>query len=185
MSSRPTIPFGIKLLFLFVAMPLLEIFTIITLYQLTGLAVTVAVIVLSAVVGVSLMKMQWRQVFGRASRAGAAPGELLGEAVLLLMAGALLISPGIFTDIIGYSLLVPPIRRAIVRRGMQHFAGKAAQSFSAGGRTMGGFSFQFGGMRPPPGASPEQREDLESTPEDAPPSGSPFDERSPFDRLKK
>ncbi len=70
-----------------------------------------------------------------------------------------------------------------IRHGMRHFAGKA-QTFGTGGGAMGGFSFQFGGMRPPPSASSGQREDIES-PEDAPPSGSPFDERSPFDRLKK
>lgn len=185
MARRPLIPFGLKLVFLFVFIPLMEIVTVIWLYQLTNFFVTVGLIVLSATIGVTLLKREWRKVFGRAKREGVRdPGGMLLEAAVLLVASALLISPGPFTDLVGFSILIPQIRQRYVTLLRKHFR-NSIQTFAAGGGAGGmrGFHFEFrsGGVRPPGQPEEKPREQVE---EESVPPDSPFSDQSPFDKLK-
>lgn len=113
------------LLALFLVVPLAEIWLLITVGTTIGVGWTVALVVLTAVIGALLVRVQGIATLAR-SRAMLQRGELpaieLLEGVALLMAGALLLTPGFFTDAVGFVLLISPLRRGLVetilRRGI-------------------------------------------------------------------
>lgn len=91
---------------------------LVTVGGLVGAGWTVFLVVLTAVIGASLVRSQGINTLAR-SQDSLARGELpaveLVEGVALLVAGALLLTPGFFTDGIGFLLLVPPLRRWLIR----------------------------------------------------------------------
>ncbi len=104
------------LLLLFIVIPVAEIYFLVFLAGKIGFGATLAVVILTGVVGVASIKHQGRQVLAQANRdlaGGRIPAGALSEGLLLLAAGILLITPGIFTDIVGFLLLFPPSRRAV------------------------------------------------------------------------
>lgn len=91
---------------------------LVTVGGLIGAGWTVFLVVLTAVIGASLVRSQGINTLAR-SQDSLARGELpaveLLEGAALLVAGALLLTPGFFTDGIGFLLLVPPLRRWLIR----------------------------------------------------------------------
>ena len=77
---------------------------------------TIALVMLTAVIGVALLKRQGVQTLtrgvGRLNR-GEVPATEIAEGILLGIAGALLITPGFVTDAVGFTLLFPPTRQMI------------------------------------------------------------------------
>ena len=74
---------------------------------------TIGLVMFTAVIGVSLLKHQGLETLTRGTqkmRAGELPAQEMAEALLLAVAGALLITPGFVTDIIGFLILFPPSR---------------------------------------------------------------------------
>jgi len=63
------------------------------------------------------------------------PAKEIGEAIILAVSGALLLTPGFFTDVIGFAGLIPPIRALIVTRVLSKMvvAGSPVGGFHAGG----------------------------------------------------
>lgn len=107
------------LLVALLAIPLIEIGLFIEAGGLIGLWPTLALVLLSAVAGILVMRMQGVQAADRLRASLAGPGnpaEPLGHGALMLLAGALLLVPGFFTDALGLLLLVPPVRGALLRR---------------------------------------------------------------------
>jgi UPF0716 protein FxsA len=104
------------LFLLFLLTPLLEIAIFIQVGSLIGLWPTLAVVVITAVLGAALWRAQGLSTWARA-RASLNRGELpvreVTDGAFLLVAGALLLTPGLFTDTIGFLLLVPPVRRVL------------------------------------------------------------------------
>ena len=104
------------LLALFIGIPLLEIAVFIQIGGLLGLWPTLGIVVLTAVLGTILLQIQGFGIL-RKAEAHMNKGELpIGEVVsgvFLLVAGALLLTPGFFTDAIGFALFVPAIRLAL------------------------------------------------------------------------
>jgi UPF0716 protein FxsA len=102
----------------FLLVPLIEIALFIQVGGLIGLWPTLAVVVLTAVAGTALVRSQGIRVLAdlRASfeRLGD-PTEPLVNGAMILFAGALLLTPGFFTDALGLSLLVPAVRSAVYR----------------------------------------------------------------------
>lgn len=83
-----------------------------------GALPTVALVMLTAVIGVFLLKRQGLATFARAQQRlqeGAVPAEEMMEGVGLALAGAFLLTPGFVTDTAGFLLLVPALRRRMVR----------------------------------------------------------------------
>ena len=77
---------------------------------------TIGLVMLTAVIGVSLLKQQGLETLTRGTqklRAGQLPAQEMAEGVLLAVAGALLITPGFVTDVIGFLILFPPTRALI------------------------------------------------------------------------
>lgn len=114
------------LFLLFTLMPLLELWLLFQLSGVFGFWTTVAVVLLTGFVGAWLAKMQgWLTMFRIRSElaSGKLPAEAMGDGVMLLVAGVLLITPGVITDVVGLSLLLPPVR-IVVRKLLKHWFAK-------------------------------------------------------------
>jgi len=107
------IPFPLLfLLFLFI--PLLEIYLLIKAGSVIGALPTVALVVFTAVLGAFLLRLQGLSTMNRIRTSmaqGKVPALEILEGAALLVAGGLLLTPGFFTDTIGFLLLIPPLRR--------------------------------------------------------------------------
>ena len=102
----------------FLAVPLIEIALFIQVGGLIGLWPTLGIVVLTAALGTWLVRTQGRLALGQLQRAFAElddPTEPLAHAAMILVAGALLLTPGFFTDALGFALLMPPVRVAVFR----------------------------------------------------------------------
>ena len=101
--------------------------------NLIGAPWTIALVVLTALVGAWLVRLQGLSALNRV-RQSAARGELpaleLLEGLFLLAAGALLLTPGFFTDIVGFACLTPPLRRSLIRLAVRRFGSIHAGSTS-------------------------------------------------------
>jgi UPF0716 protein FxsA len=124
-------PVGKILFAAFLLVPLAEIYLLIEVGSVIGALPTVALVVLTAVVGAGLIRAQGLATVARA-RAAADRGEIpameLLDGVCLLLAGAFLLTPGFVTDTLGFLLLVPALRRrlyrALVTHGVVRVAGR-------------------------------------------------------------
>lgn len=107
------------LLFLaFLAVPLIEIALFIQVGGAIGLWPTLAIVVLTAVLGTWLVRTQGALAMGQLRRSFAElddPSEPLAHGAMILIAGALLLTPGFFTDAVGFAFLVPAVRVAVFR----------------------------------------------------------------------
>ena len=118
------------LVVLFLVVPFVELFVIIQVGQAIGALPTIAVLVLISVVGAWLVKREGLGVLRRARarmRSGEVPGSELTDGVLILFAGALLLTPGFLTDVLGILLLLPPVRAGMrqgATRALRRRAGK-------------------------------------------------------------
>lgn len=106
------------ILSLFVLAPLLEIYVLIKVGSEVGALNTIALCILTAVAGATLIRIQGISTLLRI-RTGLERGEVpaleLLEGAQLAVAGALLLTPGFVTDTLGFVLLVPAVRRALAR----------------------------------------------------------------------
>lgn len=102
----------------FLMVPLIEIGLFIQIGGAIGLWPTLAIVVLTAIIGTSLVKSQGRLALGQMRQSFETlsnPAEPLAHGAMILVAGALLLTPGFFTDAVGFALLVPPVRIAVYR----------------------------------------------------------------------
>ena len=109
-----------RLIFIFVAVPLLELAILLRIGQWIGLVPTVALVVTTGVAGAALARQQGIRAFSRVRRelaSGRLPGRSLLDGLAILVGGALLLTPGVLTDVIGFGLLVPVSRRWLRRLG--------------------------------------------------------------------
>ena len=107
-----------RLLLLFVALPAIELTLLIEIGTRFGTLHTLALIVITGVVGASLARGQGLQLVRQIQREvaeGRLPAGSLLDGVMILIAGALLITPGILTDSFGFLCLVPAFRNAAKR----------------------------------------------------------------------
>ena len=107
---------------LFIVVPLVELYLIIEVGSVIGALWTVLLVVLTAVVGVSLLRIQGFNTLNRARQnmeAGTLPAMEMMEGMMLAVGGALLITPGFITDTLGFLCLIPATRRAMIRYLMQ------------------------------------------------------------------
>lgn len=110
---------GLIVLAALIGVVLLEIALFIQVGSWIGVAPTLALILLTAVIGVTLLRWQGISVLMRAQRQladGSLPVFEVFEGLCLVIAGALLLAPGFFTDALGALLLVPAVRRVLYRQ---------------------------------------------------------------------
>lgn len=106
------------LFLLFVSIPLIEIALFIQLGGLIGLWPTLAIVVLTAILGTWLIRQQGTLALAQVRRSFSElrdPAEPLAHGAMIIFAGALLMAPGFFTDTLGLALLLPPVRAAAWR----------------------------------------------------------------------
>jgi len=102
---------------IFLIVPIIEIYLLIQVGQVIGAGWTIFLVVFTAVVGVGLLRIQGLSTLNRAQQKlqrNELPARELLEGMGLVLAGALLLTPGFFTDTIGFLLLFPPIRLWLV-----------------------------------------------------------------------
>ena len=108
----------VRLLLLFTIVPLVELYLLIKLGSVVGVALTVALVVFTGALGAWLARVQGLSVLKRLSTdfgEGRLPTDAVIDGLLILVAGAVLLTPGLLTDALGFLLLVPR-SRAVVRR---------------------------------------------------------------------
>ena len=102
----------------FLAVPLIEIGLFIQVGGAIGLWPTLGIVVVTAVLGTWLVRSQGLQAMGQLRSSFSElrdPTEALAHGAMILIAGALLLTPGFFTDAVGFLLLMPPVRLAVFR----------------------------------------------------------------------
>ena len=105
-----------KLLILFVVVPLVEIYLLVEVGGALGTEATILICVLTGIVGARLAKTQGISVMQRIQASvgeGRVPTRELIEGLMILVAGILLITPGLITDVVGILALLPPVRGAL------------------------------------------------------------------------
>jgi len=122
---------------LFLAIPIVEIYLLIQVGSIIGVFPTILMVVGTAVLGAFLLRQQGLSTLTRFQNnmaQGQLPAMEILEGIILLVGGALLMTPGFFTDTIGFLCLLPFSRRAIVHVLVRHSIVKvtgAASSYTS------------------------------------------------------
>src|SRR6056297_3802248 len=101
----------------FLLVPLIEIALFIQIGGAIGLWPTLGIVILTAILGTWLVRTQGMMAMGNLRRSFSElddPTEPLAHGAMILVAGALLLTPGFFTDAVGFALLMPPVRVAVL-----------------------------------------------------------------------
>ncbi len=107
---------------IFIVVPVLELMLLIRIGQSIGALATVALVLTTALTGAFIISRQSLTVVTRtleAASEGRPPVGPVLDALFLLVAGALLLTPGLITDVVALALLVPPVRRAVARASVR------------------------------------------------------------------
>src|SRR6478735_6269060 len=110
------------LVLLFLVLPIAEIYVIIQVGGAIGIVPTLFLLVLDGIAGAALARWQGRAAwerFNQALSAGRVPAKETFDGAMIIVGGAFLLAPGFITDVIGFTLLIPPTRaayRAVVAR---------------------------------------------------------------------
>jgi len=123
------------LFFLFVAVPIIEIGLFIQVGGFLGLWTTLAIVVLTALVGTALMRAQGMaalQKLQTSIESGGNPADPIANGAFILIAGLLLLTPGFFTDTVGLLLLVPKVRQALISTVAAQLKARATVYASSG-----------------------------------------------------
>jgi UPF0716 protein FxsA len=156
----------LALAILFIALPLAELYVILRLGDAIGWFPTILLLAADSVLGSLLLRSQGRAVwrrFNEALAAGRMPHREVQHGVAVIFGGALLITPGFLTDILGLALLLPPTRALILRMVSRALAKRVARRVAETGAERD---------RPPP-----RPHDVEGTASERPPSTPPRLER--------
>lgn len=108
-----------RLALLFVIVPIVELILLIEIGQLVGLLPTIALVMFTGVTGAWLARAEGVRVFFQFQRelaSGRLPGQSVLDGISVLIGGAFLLTPGVLTDVVGFSLLLPFTRRRIQAR---------------------------------------------------------------------
>ena len=105
-----------RLILLFTVIPLIELILLIKIGQQIGLGATLAIVILTGIIGAYLAREQGFITISRIRQEiqnGQIPADPLLDGVLILAGGLLLITPGLLTDAAGFSVLIPYTRKII------------------------------------------------------------------------
>ena len=137
------------LFLVFLVTPIVELWVIVQVASSTGVLNAIGLLVLVSVVGAWLVKREGLGILrriGEETAAGRIPGKEIVDGMLVLFAGALMLTPGFVTDALGLSLLFPPTRvlvRAVATRRFTRSVADGRTSFRYGWRVGG--THQVGG----------------------------------------
>ena len=109
----------LRLVVLFCLVPLLELLLLVEVGRLVGLLPTIVMVLATGVLGAWLARREGLRTVTRLREelaSGALPGQTLLDGALILVAGAVLLTPGFITDAVGFGLLIPAGRSLVRRR---------------------------------------------------------------------
>ena len=113
---------------IFFSIPIVEMYLLIEVAERIDALPTILLVMLTAVVGVSLIRQQGLSTLtkgiGRLNQAEIPAAEII-EGILLAMAGAFLITPGFLTDFIGFTITIPVTRRIIALMLLKRLSARA------------------------------------------------------------
>ncbi len=118
------------LFLIFVFVPVIELSLLIKVGSIIGTLNTILIILLTALIGAYMVKLEGMGVMYRIQQSmqeGIFPAEELLNGMMILVAGALLLTPGFFTDIIGF-LMVFPVSRNLIKRAARRYIEKKIAS---------------------------------------------------------
>lgn len=136
------------LFLLFIVMPVVEMWLLIEVGSQIGALYTIGLVLLTAVIGVRLLRQQGFDTLWRGQRKleeGQLPAQEIGEGIVLAISGALLLTPGFVTDAIGFAGLFPPLRSLFISQLLRNMVISGAQGTA---------------FRPGQGAGRAQSEDI-------------------------
>ena len=129
-----------RLILLFTLLPLIELSLLLRIGGWLGTGPTVALVIVTGIVGAWLARREGARTWGRVQAdlaAGRMPGEELLHALLVFIAGVVLVTPGVLTDAVGLMLLFRPAREAIAGRIRKRLSGQLQfQTVGLGGARM-------------------------------------------------
>ncbi len=109
----------VRLVLLFILIPMADLVLLLVVNHYLTLFPTIALVIITGVLGAWLAKQQWRWLLSRMRdrvTQQQIPTELFSDGSMILLAAALLVTPGLITDTIGLTLLIPGCRRWYKRR---------------------------------------------------------------------
>ena len=112
----------------FLALTVAEVYLMKTVAEKLGYDVLLLFVIATGIIGINLAKKQGKELlqkFQTEISAGRMPGNPLSEGVMILVAAAVLITPGFLTDIIGFSLLIPALRKVLAPKLASMFVNKS------------------------------------------------------------
>ena len=116
--------------FLFIIIPIIEISIFINVGSKIGALNTISIILLTAIIGIFFIRRKGISLLFNAQnnvRSGVFPTKEIKGAIFLLVSGLLLITPGFFTDIIGFSFFLPKVQNFISRIAYNYFNSKISR----------------------------------------------------------
>ena len=134
----------LRLILLFTLIPFFELFLLLKIADKTSAQFTFALVVATGILGAILARrqgFQWRQKMAMQLQEGALPTDGILDGLMIFIAGALLLTPGILTDLLGFGLLIAPLRAIFKARIRQ----KIAQSFQSGVKNRYTWTSETGG----------------------------------------
>lgn len=144
--------FGRVFFFIF-GFALLEVVVLAKVAGLIGWPITIIATVTTALLGSYLFRRQGLDTWVRLNQRmqqGEMPGQELVEGMMLLLGGALLITPGFITDAVGFALLLPGSRRAMARKVIEKGALKSFTTMQGGSFSYTHYSSQGNPFQRPP-----------------------------------
>ena len=132
-------------LFLLLAMvPLVEIWLLMELADKTSWLTTIAVVLSTGAIGIGLVRWQGIKTIRDIQRqlaAGQSPSRPIVSGVLILVAAAMLLTPGLLTDTAGFLLLIPAVRYALATYLQRRFVASVSAKFRSAVWVQSGSSF--------------------------------------------
>ncbi len=156
----------LRIIAVLLLIPLLDVMLLAVLIGVVGWQLVVLAVVLTALVGMLLVRAEGRHTVRKIKRKtteGELPADELLDGALLLVAGAFLVTPGLVTDLVGFLLVVPPtrypIRLAVKKWVVVPYADAKSRGFVTGNVYVGGFPDEedaagAGGSGPGGGSGP-------------------------------
>ena len=159
-----------KLILLLIFVPLIELFLLIEVGKRIGALNTICIVVVAGALGISLVRREGWHTWSRIEADldhGRLPTDTLVEGLLVLIAGVLLIAPGLLTDLVGLVLLIRPIRRFAARRLRRRYQERLKVHFPDGFRSAADEDFIDVEAAPPRDTAPRRRKLIEDNPDDS------------------
>ena len=110
--------------FLFIFIPIIEISIFISIGSNIGVLNTIAIILMTALIGIFLVRRKGMSLLFNAQRnmmQGIMPSEEIKGGIFLLVSGLLLITPGFFTDCIGFAMFLKPVQNFVAQKAKDYF----------------------------------------------------------------